>query len=94
MHMHPVVSVIHLEPCDEDASNRRLPTKLDTVIVDGTKQYEIERILQQEADKCLVKWKGLQEQTWEPVANLRKDAPDVLHAFQLGKQNQHTEQRA
>lgn len=67
---------------------------LDAVIVDGTEQYEVQRILQQEADKCLVQWKGLQEQTWEPVANLREDAPDVLRAFQSGRQNQRAERRA
>lgn len=61
--MHPVISVIHLEPCDKNAWNYYLPVKLDAVIVDRTEQYKIKYILWQEANKCLVQWKDLQEQT-------------------------------
>ena len=52
-----------MEPCEEDIWNRRLPVEPDTVVVDDTEQYEIEHILRQEADNCLVQWKGLSNPT-------------------------------
>lgn len=80
--IHHVISVIHLEPCDEDSWSHQLPQKPRPALIDGIKQYEIKQIIRQEADQCLLAWKGLDEFTWEPIANLKQDAPEMLCTFQ------------
>lgn len=82
MRIHPVISTAHLEQYVPDDWQRVLPEKPDPVMVDGEEQFEIEKIMRQSADKCLVRWRGLNEETWEPIANLREDVPEMLRAFQ------------
>ena len=93
MHIHPVISVVHLEPHVPDDWQRVLPEKPDPVIVDGEEQFEIEKILRQSVDKCLVRWKGLNEETWEPVKNLQEDVPELLRAFQRGQRDGRAKMR-
>jgi hypothetical protein len=81
LRINPVISVIHLEQAPLDPYLRRIPTP-PPVLVDGEEQYEIEKIIEQRAEQCLVKWRYRDETTWEPLANIREDAPDVLRKFQ------------
>lgn len=87
MRLHPVISVIHLEPHETDDFNRHLPETPAPVVVDGHDEYEIETILDQKADQCLVRWRGLPEPTWEPIRTIREDAPDVIRKFQQSQRN-------
>ena len=56
MHIHPVISVMHLEPCMPDDWQRVLPEKPDPVIMDRGEQFKINKILKQSVDRCLVWW--------------------------------------
>jgi hypothetical protein len=87
--IHPVISVIHLEQAYDDDYQRRIPTP-PPVLVDGQEEFEIDEILRQAGDQCLVRWKHRDEETWEPVSNLKEDVPELLRAFQ----NKHRHRRA
>lgn len=82
MHIHPIISVAHLEQHVPDDWNRVRPDKPGPVLVDGEEQYEVERIIKQSADSCLVRWRGLDEETWEPTTRLQEDVPELLKRFQ------------
>lgn len=82
MWIHPIISVAYLEQHVLDDWQWVLPEKPAPVLVDGEKQYEIEKIVKQSADSCLVWWCGLDEETWELMAHLQEDVPDVLQQFQ------------
>lgn len=77
-----VVSILHLEPYYEDGWNRQLPPEPPPVVVNGTEQFEVEKILEESAGYCRVKWRHWDEETWEPMADLREDVPDLLRKFQ------------
>jgi hypothetical protein len=77
LRINPVISIIHLEQAPVDGYQRHMPMPL-LVPVDGEPQYKIKKIIEQRADKCLAKWQYRNETTWEPIANIKEDAPDVL----------------
>ena len=67
--IHPVISVVHLEPAenDDDPFQRARPTRNPPVFVEGDtdefKSYEIERIMAKRVTRngttqYLVRWKG------------------------------------
>lgn len=82
MHLHPVISVIHLELHLTDDFNCLLPETPDPVIVDDHKEYEIDAILDQHADQYLIYWCGLSELIWELIHMICEDAPDIICKFQ------------
>lgn len=86
--IHPVISIIHLEPHKPDKFERKLPELPDPVVINNEDEFEIDQILDQKAGHCLVRWRGLNESTWEPIANIREDAPEVLRRFQEKRRNQ------
>ncbi|GFF30572.1 retrotransposon polyprotein, putative [Aspergillus udagawae] len=91
--IHPIISVIHLEQAyPDDVYHRTAPRIEDAapVIVEGQEEHEIERIIRQSADRCLIKWKNGDE-TWEPVANLKEDVPDLLRRFQAKQRQKRAE---
>ena len=58
--------------------------------------YEVEAIMERAVhttgsspqkleDAYRVKWVGYGEETWEPVANMEKDIPDIVRAFEKGQ---------
>ena len=82
MHIHPIISVVHLEEHVPDDWNWVLPDRPGPVLVDGEEQYEIDKIVRQLTDSCLVCWRGLDEETWEPTTQLQEDVPELLRQFQ------------
>lgn len=80
MKTHPVVSVTHLKQARPDPYQREISAP-EAIIVEGKKQYVVERIVRREKrnkiDGYIVKWKGYQEKTWESASTLRQDMPDV-----------------
>jgi hypothetical protein len=68
------------------AFGRQTPIPLPPVIIEGAKEYEVESILHyrkyQHQHQFLVVWKeyGREDQTWEPVTNL-KNSRDLVDAF-------------
>ena len=87
MHLHLVISVIHLELHLTNDFNYSLLEMPNPVIVDDHKKYEIDAILSQCADQCLICWYGLSELTWEPICMICKDAPEVICKFQQAQHN-------
>lgn len=62
------------------------------ILMDGVEEYEIDRIIKQSADKCLVKWRNGQE-SWEPIANLKEDIPELLRRFQATQCQKRAEKK-
>jgi hypothetical protein len=90
--IHPVISVIHLEQAHVDDYNRRVPTP-PPVLVGGQEEHEVERIVRQETGRFLVKWRHRDEETWEPIKNLREDVPEMVKAFQKRTRQQRVAQQ-
>jgi hypothetical protein len=81
--IHPVFHISLLEPADP-------ATPLQTTFHFQTEEediFEVERILEKQGQRYLVKWKGYpqSENTWEPKENLR-NCQNLLRQFQ---QRQH-----
>ena len=91
MKIHPVISVAHLEQARMDPYEREIPPP-EPIVVEGNDQYVVERIIRREkrgrADGYIVKWRGYQEQTWEPVRNLREDVPEMVEKFEKSRARQ------
>jgi hypothetical protein len=79
--INPIILVIYLEQALLDLYLCCIPIP-PPVLVDGEEQYKIKKIIEQCAEQCLVKWRYRDKTTWEPLANIREDALDVLRKFQ------------
>jgi len=86
IHIHPVVNVSKLQMYKLQVEGQRA-TKLAPVVVEGKKEYEVEKILNkrkiQGKDKFLVCWKGymVEVDTWEDRGNL-KNAGKLVEEFE------------
>ena len=69
--IHPVFHVSLLEPADP---NTPVQNAFHFEVEEET-EYEVEKILDQQGQSYLIKWKGYDhtENTWEPVRNLKTD---------------------
>jgi hypothetical protein len=87
--IHPVFHLSKLRAYKHDELPGRTQEKRPppAVIQDGVPQWEVEHIedsrLYRGKLQYLVKWKGYpkSEQTWEPEANMREDAPLAVRRF-------------
>ena len=76
--VHPVISILHLQPCIEDTFGRTCKPP-PAAIIDGDAAWEVERIVGERKrgrrTEFKVKWKGYPdtEFEWEPEENLRQD---------------------
>ena len=85
--IHPVISVIHLEPAPEDPYARPQP-KPGPIRVGEEEHYEVEKVVDHEMrGRSLyyrIKWKGhpSEEDTWEPGTYIRKRIPRLVKAYE------------
>ena len=93
LQLHPVISVIHLKQCITDNWKCVLPEHPELVLVHGEDEYEVKKILKQSSNCCLVQWCGLDKETWEPVANLWEDVPELLQKFQAMEQQKQVRKK-
>lgn len=74
LRIHPVFHVSLLEPASKDTFPHQKPTEPPSDIIDGVKEYEVERVLDsrkyRKSVKYRVKWKNTDEITEEPFENL------------------------
>ena len=88
MKIHPVISVIHLEPARVPGTDPYGRTwRPGPVSIEGgeSERFEVERILDERGDgKVLVKWLGypVADATWEPLAELRMTAPEIVEMWE------------
>ena len=72
--IHDIQSISCLENAVQDLLPHQQHVPPPPVIVDGEEKYEVERIddsrMFQRQLQCLVKWRGYDEQYWEPAANV------------------------
>ena len=87
--IHDVISIAHLEPAPkpkDDPFDRRKDHEPEPLIVEGSEEYEVERILKSAKKRgkmrYLVRWKGYdpEDDTWEPIENL-DNADELLAEF-------------
>jgi hypothetical protein len=87
LHIHPVQPISCLSKVSEDPLPRQIELPPPPVIVEGEKEYEVERVddsrLFRHQLQYLVKWKGYDERSWEPATNV--DGLQAINSF-------HTEQ--
>ena len=89
--IHPVISIAMLEPTPsgEDPFNRPVPEQPDSVYVEGdtetNKSWEVERIVDKQGEKYLVRWKGYgpEEDRWRTKAQLG-NAMDLVRDYEDG----------
>ena len=87
--VHPVISIAMLEPTPsgEDPFDRPVPEQPDSVYVEGdtdtNRSWEVERIMDKQGDKYLVRWKGYssQDDQWRTKAQL-SNAMDLVYDFE------------
>lgn len=83
--IHPVVNIAKLEPASPDSHRHSRPPPL--ISEEGVDEYEVNRILDQRYVRnrlqYLIDWKGYppEERTWEPAADVEKNAPKVIQAW-------------
>ena len=83
--LHPVFNVVKLKPAPQDPIGRRTRPPPDPVLVDGEKEYEVEKILDSRFRyrrmEFLVAWKGygIEERSW--VAEKDLHAPELVAEF-------------
>jgi hypothetical protein len=90
LHIHPVKPISRVSKVSEDPLPRQLEPAPQPVIVDGEEEFQVERIeysrLLRRQLQYLVKWKGYNETSWEPAANVDGiKAIDKFHTQQPGK---------
>ena len=90
LHIHNVQPISHLEKAAQDPLPHQQHKPPPPVIVDGEEEYKVERIddsrIFRRQLQYLVKWKGYDEQSWEPAANVHGlKAIDDFHPKQPGK---------
>lgn len=90
--IHPVVSCIHLEVCNEDLYDRRVPAP-PPIIVEGEERYLIDRILKKEQRRqpgtkgrrtyYRVRWQGYRpsNDSWIEEGELREQVPQLVEDF-------------
>ena len=90
--IHPVISIIHLEPANEDIYNRQraLP---GPILVEDEQKYIIDRIVDRQQRQIpgsrrkglyyRVRWKGYQpkDDTWESEQDLQLQVPELIESF-------------
>ena len=86
--MYPIISVIHLEPALPDPYNQTvLPPK--PVVIDGEERYVIDKITGREqrgkATFYRIRWKGYEDETWEPSEVIEQQAPGAVTTFETRK---------
>ncbi|KAL1982389.1 hypothetical protein VTN96DRAFT_1359 [Rasamsonia emersonii] len=64
-----------------------------TFKVKGQDEYPIERILDQRAQHCLVRFQKTGEELWIPITQLQEDVPDLLRQFQAKRRQQRHQRR-
>jgi hypothetical protein len=90
LHIYPVQPISRLSKVLEDPLPEQLEPAPPPVIVDGEDKYEVEQIedsrLFRRQLQYLVKWKGYNETSWEPAANVDElKAIDEFDTLQSGK---------
>ena len=86
VHIHPVVNVSKLQMYKSQVEGQKA-MKPALVIIEGEKEYEVEKILNkrriQGKEKFLVRWKGYtaEADTWEDRGNL-KNASKLVEEFE------------
>ena len=84
-HMHPIISVIHLEPAPPDPYNWTILLP-KPVVIDGEERYVINKITSYEQQGKTtfyqIRWKGYEEETWEPSEIIEQQAPVAVIAFE------------
>ena len=92
MKIHPVVSIIHLEPALDDPYKRAAP-KPPPITIDGEDRYIIDRILQKQLRKVAgkkdkivhykIRWQGYsaKDDQWIPREELMEQIPDMVEEF-------------
>lgn len=91
--IHPVISCIHLEQYVEDPYQRQIPQPTP-IVVNDEQEWTIEKLVKQRGagrnKEILVRWKGFDEETWEPRANLEKDVPALMEKFDRQQHRRRT----
>jgi hypothetical protein len=82
--LHPVFHVSLLEHAASDPLPGQLSPPAPAVIVDGEEEWEVERILDSRTYyrhfQYLVKWKGYDAPTWQPVEDM-EHAVEAIREF-------------
>ena len=77
--IHDVVASIHLWPFHGSPNKEPQP-----IVVDSVEEYEVDRIEGErkvgKESQFLVKWKGYEERTWEPMSNMT-NAQETIDAW-------------
>ena len=84
-HIHPVISIAHLEQATKDPYNRRIEPP-GPIIVNDEKHYALDRITGKERrgkeSFYRVKWTGYDTQTWEPAQVITRQAPEAVQRYE------------
>ena len=87
---HPVFHISMLEPYHHNTiPNRRSPTPLPEIDLDGELNYPVEKIVSSKVHyrkvHYLVKWEGYSDDqnTWEPYDNLMMGATEAIKDFRM-----------
>jgi hypothetical protein len=97
--IHPVISVIHLEPAFEDPYHRDRP-KPGPILVGDDEEYTIQKIVDHELRKgdtfYRIRWMGYNsdEDTWEPGDYIQRKLPELVKRYERGLPNELERRRA
>ena len=88
--IHPVISIIHLEPVLPDTYNRPRP-KPGPILVGDKEEFMVEKIVDHEirgrTTFYRVRWQGYDsiDDTWEPGPYMESKVPELINRYQRQK---------